>query len=549
MGDIAGLISKLPYLQDLGVDIIWLSPMYDSPQVDMGYDISNYEDVYAPYGTLADMEDLIAECHRLGMRLILDLVINHVSNLHSWFQESRKSKDNPKRDWFIWRPARHVNGIRKPPNNWRCQVGGSAWEWDEATQEYYFHLFNPEQPDLNWESDACRQAIYQSAVKFWLDKGVDGFRVDTVNLYSKNTAFPDVAVTNPDDEFQPAPEHFANGPRMHEFLTELDSQVLSKYDVMTVGELPHTKTNDKVLLYVHPRERQLNMVFQFDTVTLGHGRPDKFVLQSYNLVDFKKTLLRQQDVANRGGWSTSFLENHDQGRSISRFGTEDRQFMVRSGKLLTTMLCSLTGTLFVYQGQEIGMLNMPREWPIDEYKDSITLNFYNAVQARYASGGEQDSALAKAMVGIQEVARDHSRTPMQWDDSPTAGFTDGLPWTRVHDNYAEINVARQRKDPDSLLCFWKQAFKFRKLHADVMVHGTFELNDLDNDKVVMWTKIFGEKKAVVILNFTSQPQRRPWPEGSTRDSFHLAFGNIKEQQQEDELAAWEARIYLSYIVQ
>lgn len=544
IGDIQGIISKLPYLKDLGVDIIWLSPMYDSPQIDMGYDISNYEDVYPPYGTLADMDQLIAECHTLGIRLILDLVINHTSNLHPWFVEARHSKDSPKRDWYIWRPPRYVDGVRKPPNNWRANVGGSPWEWDEETQEYYFHLFSAEQPDLNWDSEECRQAIYQSAVKFWLDKGVDGFRVDTVNLYSKNMEFPDVEVSDLRSEYQPAPMHFANGPRMHEFLTELDTQVLSKYDVMTVGELPHTKDPQKILMYVRPDARQLNMVFQFDTVTLGHGKPDKFDLVPYNLVDLKNSLSRQQEIANLGGWATSFLENHDQGRSVSRLGSKNPEFIVRSGKLLATLLITLTGTLFIYQGQEVGMRNMPDEWSIDEYKDIITLNFYNAVKSRYSRGKERDAALAEAMVGVRDVARDHSRTPMQWDDSASSGFTTGKPWTRVHDNYKEINVARQSQESDSLLSFWKQAIQFRRKHADVLIHGFFEIQDLDNLSVVMYTKKTEGKTAVVVLNFSDTPQERPSHTGLDSGLFNLELCNFGSTV-DNLLAPWEARVYIS----
>jgi oligo-1,6-glucosidase len=268
MGDVPGIISTLPYLHSLGIKIIWICPIYDSPQIDMGYDISSYERIYAPYGTVADVEVLLAEAHKLGMRVIFDLVINHTSHLHEWFQESRKSKENPKRDWYYWRPAKYnSNGERRPPNNWRCHFGESAWEWDENTQEYYLHLFTTEQPDLNWENEETRKAIYETSMKFWLDKGVDGFRIDTCNMYSKDPLFPDAKIVDPSVELQRTAD-FCNGPRMHEFLQEM-YKIFEKYDCMTVGELPHTPSQAKVLKYVSEEEKQLNMVFNFEIVDLG----------------------------------------------------------------------------------------------------------------------------------------------------------------------------------------------------------------------------------------------------------------------------------------
>lgn len=262
VGDLPGIISELDYIKSIGVDVIWICPMYDSPQVDMGYDIRDYENVYPPYGTVQDMETLIAETHKRGMRIILDLVINHTSDQHKWFQESRSSKDNPKRDWYIWRPAKYVNGERKPPNNWRSNFGGSVWTWDEHTQEYYLHLFCPEQPDVNFENDETRKAIYKSAITFWLDKGVDGFRIDTVNMYSKPADLADAPITEPDAEYQFAGFQYCNGPRMHEFLGEMNA-IFSKYDAMTVGECPNTPDIEGVIKYVSAREKQLDMVFQF----------------------------------------------------------------------------------------------------------------------------------------------------------------------------------------------------------------------------------------------------------------------------------------------
>lgn len=329
----------------------------------MGYDISNYEAVHAPYGTVADMEVLIAACHERGMRLILDLVVNHTSDQHAWFRESRSSRDNPKRDWYIWRPPRHdAHGNRLPPTNWRSYFSGGAWEWDEHTQEYYMHLFAKEQPDLNWENAACRRAIHDSALRFWLDKGVDGFRVDTVNMYSKGpvAALGDAPVVDGAVYDQPAWMLFTNGPRMHEFLRELRRDVLGAYGTpMTVGELPHTPDPARVLDYVGAARGELSMVFQFDLVDLGQGAPHKYQQpRPWALPQLKAAVAKwQQFIEGTDGWTTAFCENHDQGRSVSRFASDEPRYRAVSAKMLAVLMCSLTGTLFVYQGQEIGMVS------------------------------------------------------------------------------------------------------------------------------------------------------------------------------------------------
>jgi oligo-1,6-glucosidase len=325
MGDIPGIIETLPYLKDLGINIIWLSPMYDSPQKDFGYDISDYKGVYAPFGTVADMETLIAETHKLGMKLILDLVINHTSDQHRWFLESKKDKTNAKADWYIWKDPKVVNGEKQPPNNWRSIFGGSAWEYVPERDQYYLHLFVPEQPDLNWELDEVRKAIHKEAIEFWLDKGIDGFRVDTVNLYSKDTEYPDAEISVPGDPYQSAFQHFVNGPRMHEWLKEQREQVLDKYgDVLMVGELPGTEAHD-VLKYVSAEARELSCVFDFDVVMLGHGFPGKKHHSGpHSLPEFKQAWKKQQNlITGTDAWTTVFLENHDQARSLSRFATDD----------------------------------------------------------------------------------------------------------------------------------------------------------------------------------------------------------------------------------
>ncbi|KAF4548571.1 Alpha-glucosidase-like protein 1 [Elsinoe fawcettii] len=507
VGDLNGILSELDYIKSIGVDAIWICPMYDSPQVDMGYDISNYEAVYPPYGTVADMERLIATAHEKGIRVLLDLVINHTSDQHAWFQESKSSKTNPKRDWYIWRPAKYdADGTRRPPNNWRSNFGGSVWEWDEASQEYYLHLFCPEQPDLNWENDECRQAIYDSAMRFWLDRGIDGFRVDTVNMYSKEPAFKDAPILDPTEQWQMAGMLYCNGPRMHEFLSEMNA-ILAEYGAMTVGECPHTPDRNKVIKYVSAKERQLDMVFQFDVVDVGFGPDLKYdtVPRNWTLPVLKDAFTRtQQLIQGTDAWTTAFMENHDQARSISRFGSDaTEESRVRSGKMLALMLTSMSGTLFVYQGQEIGMVNAPLTWSVEEdYKDVESTNYYKFAVTK-ANGAPE--AKKKAAAALQHLARDHARVPMQWDGSAHAGFTTGKqPWMRVVDNYKDLNVKKQAAEKDSVLSFWKQMLQVRKSNADLLVHGDFILHDRDNQKTFVFEKKFGGQSALVALNFTEE---------------------------------------------
>ncbi|KAG4438494.1 hypothetical protein IFR05_006017 [Cadophora sp. M221] len=545
LGDIPGIVSKIDYIKDLGVDIVWLSPHYDSPQHDMGYDIRNYESVYAPYGTVADVETLIEACHSRGMRLIFDLVINHTSDEHKWFEESRSSKDNPKRDWYIWRPAKYAaDGTQMPPNNWRSFFSGSVWEWDEHTQEYYLHLFAKQQPDLNWENDTTRRAIYESSMEFWLQKGVDGFRIDTVNMYSKDTSYADAPVIDSGIFEQPAAGLFCNGPRMHEFLREMNTQVFSKYDMMTVGELPHTPDPAHVLRYVGAGDKQLDMVFQFDIVDLGGGKTHKYEMEEYTLPELKSVVTKWQSfIENTDGWTTAFCENHDQGRSVSRFTSDAPQWRERSAKLLAMMMCAMTGTLFIYQGQEIGMINAPKDWPIEEYKDIESINYYNSVAQRTNNDAK---ALAHVMKSIQILGRDHARLPMQWDASPYAGFTsrkEGA-WMRTNDTYTAINVASQLPNPSSVLNFWKDMLRTRKEYRELFIHGSFETFDLENEHTFIFAKRFARDTAVVVLNFGEETRefKRPDVGGG---KWELLVGNVEGVDGTvDELQGYEGRIYL-----
>ncbi|KAJ6025203.1 hypothetical protein N7444_012882, partial [Penicillium canescens] len=475
-GDIPGVVEKVPYLHSLGIDVVWLSPMYDSPMHDMGYDVSNYEKVLPAYGTVKDVEDLVEACHQRGMKLILDLVVNHSSDEHAWFKESRSSKDNEKRDWYFWRPPRYDEaGNRVPPSNYRGYFAGSTWTWDETTQEYYLHLYAKEQPDLNWDNRATREAIYNSAVRFWLDKGVDGFRVDTVNKYSKHTNFPDAPVTDPKSDIQPAIQMWCNGPRIHEFLREMYDESFAPYgDVMTVGELANTPDPKNVLEYVGASAKELSMVFHLDIGHIGMGPSleEKYIFHPWKLTKMKSIVEKWQSfIEGTDGWTTAFCENHDNGRS----------------------------------GQEIGMINAPRDWSIDEYKDIEGLGYYREAERRSASG-DDPKRKERIMDGLRILARDHSRLPMQWDGSEHAGFTTGKPWMRAHDLSNEINVKKQENDPCSVLSFWKNVLRLRKKYRDLFIHGAFEVLDYENQETFCFVKSRDDRQALVVLNFTAASQ-------------------------------------------
>lgn len=418
-------------------------------------------------------------------------------------------------------------------------------------------------PDLNWESEEARKAIYDSAMRFWLDRGVDGFRVDCVNMYSKHADFKDAPIVNGDVYEQPGWSEYANGPRMHEFLREMNDTVLSRYDAMTVGELPHTPDPRHVLQYVGLGDRQLSMVFQFDIVDIGQGASDKYRFQAWRLPQLKNTVARwQQFIEGTDGWTTAFCENHDQGRSVSRFGSDAPEHRVHSAKLLALMLAAMSGTLFIYQGQEIGMINVPPAWPIDEYKDIETVNFFRAAAAAATATLPTPEAVQAEVDyvrrSIQILGRDNSRTPMQWDaSSPAAGFTDRPSggWMRVHDLYPEINVAKQQQEPDSVLSFWKDVLRLRKKYADLFIYGDFRLFDPDNDATFVFAKTTASSQAaaVVLLNFSDTDQTVDMPPVGevAAGALRLAMGNYVDAAEADTpgpartLRPWEGRLYLS----
>lgn len=434
------------------------------------------------------------------------------------------------------------------------------------------HLFAKEQPDLNWENAECREAIYNSAMRFWLEKGIDGFRVDTVNLYSKGpvSELRDAPVVNPGVFDQPAWMLFSNGPRMHEFLREMNSKILDQYDTMTVGELPHTPDPRHVLDYVSAASKELSMVFQFDLVDLGIGETYKYQYTPWKLPQLKAVVAKwQRFIEGTDGWTTAFCENHDQGRSVSRYASDEPRYRALSAKMLAIMMCSLTGTLFIYQGQEIGMVshlpalfgarsnveyqvNIPKDWPIEEYIDIEGRNYYDEV-AKATNNDPQ--ALSKVIKTLAIIGRDNARTPMQWDDSAHGGFTTAQkPWMRVNDSYAEVNVARQLAEPDSVFKFWQKMIKFRKAHADLLVYGTFEVLDRDNEQTFVFLKKHAAQRALVVLNFSSEDQQIELPENG---QWILEVGNYDRVGQSTEprsdtgpkaigLRPWEGRVYIHH---
>ncbi|KAG2735615.1 hypothetical protein G9P44_001829 [Scheffersomyces stipitis] len=544
VGDIPGIISTLDYIKDLGVDVIWLSPMYESPQDDMGYDISDYEKVYSKYGTLEDLDNLIEQTHKRGMKLILDLVINHTSSEHAWFKESRSSKTNPKRDWYIWKPpVFDKDGNRHPPNNWGSYFSGSTWTYDELTGEYYLHLFASSQPDLNWENVDTRDAIYKSAVEFWLKRGVDGFRIDTAGMYSKVLSFENAPITFPESEFQPCKMFHQHGPRIHEFHKELYDKIISKYDVMTVGEVGHS-TREQSLKYVSEEEKEMNMMFLFDVVEVGTDPSDRFRCKDFNLVEFKKAIQSQGEfIEGTDAWSTVFIENHDQPRSISRFGNDSPEFRVQSGKALALLQATLTGTEFIYQGQEIGMTNLPRSWDISEYLDINSVNYYRHFKEKYGKDADFKEKSNKLMDSINLFARDNARSPVQWTAGKEAGFTTGKPWTRVNDNYKEINVESQVNDKNSLFTFWKNVLKIRKEYKDLFIYGSFKILDTENKQVFTFLKTDqNNKSAYVAINFSTETA--PFKK-LVDGEFSLLYSNVpKAEAKEGILTPYEARLYL-----
>ncbi|WPG99137.1 Hypothetical protein R9X50_00194800 [Acrodontium crateriforme] len=517
-GDVKGITAKLDYLKALGADVVWSSPIYKSPQVDMGYDISDYENIDPKFGSLEDVDELIRELKKRDMKLMMDFVANHTSDQHQWFIDSRSSRENSRRDWYIWQPAKYdADGTRQPPNNWSMMLGEahSAWTWDEKTQEYYLSLFTSEQPDLNWRNTEVRKAIH-NVLRFWLDRGVSGFRMDVINLISKVEGYPDAQIVDPNVKYQPGFKHFANGPHMNDYLREMNDEVLSKYDTITVGEMPFVRDHDEIMKVVGTDRKELNMIFIFDIVDIDNGT-FRMDLREWKPKDIKNIVSRYQKLMEeRDGWNSIFVENHDNPRSISRYCDDSEKFRELSAKMLCLMQTTLSGTLYVYQGEEIGMRNLRSEIGPEEYKDIETVNYWQKMNDLYP--GDTDK-LAYARKVIQTKARDHARTPVQWTDGPNSGFCapDTKPWMMVNTDYQTVNAAAQekaRKDGDlSPLQFWTRALANRKENKDVLVYGKYELLDSsDKSSIFAYKRMSDSRAFITVLNFSHEHVEWTLPE-------------------------------------
>ncbi|MED3645350.1 alpha-glucosidase [Halalkalibacterium halodurans] len=531
IGDIPGIISRLDYLKTLGVDVIWLSPVYDSPNDDNGYDIRDYKAIMDEFGTMADWETLLAEIHTRGMKLIMDLVVNHSSDEHAWFVESRKSKDNPYRDFYIWRPGKDG----KEPNNWASNFSGSAWTYDETTGEYYLHLFSKKQPDLNWENPKLREKIYEM-MTWWLDKGIDGFRMDVINFISKVDGLPD-AEPQPGQPYVSGSNYFMNGPNIHTYLQEMHENVLQHYDLMTVGEMPGV-TPELAQLYTGEERNELNMVFQFEHVGLDQGPNGKWDLKPLELKDLKASLSRWQKGLQDIGWNSLYWNNHDQPRIVSRFG-DDQSYRVESAKMLATLLHCMKGTPFIYQGEEIGMTNV-RFDSIEQYQDIETLNMY---KEKRAQGVPHETLMAS----IHAKGRDNARTPMQWDETKHGGFTDGTPWLEVNPNYKEINVKQALKDPNSIFYHYQKLIQLRKEHA-ILVHGSYDLILEDDPEIFAYKRTYNGQTLLVVCNFYGRITDFECPAEVVLSEPTLLLSNYDEEENGSytsfRLRPYEARVYL-----
>lgn len=521
IGDIQGVISKLDYLKNLGIDVIWMSPIYQSPNDDNGYDISDYQDIMKEFGTMEDFDLLLSGVHERGMKLIMDLVINHTSDEHPWFIESRSSKDNPYRDYYIWHPGK--NG--EEPNNWESIFGGSAWKYDEQTEEYFMHVFSSKQPDLNWENPKVRNELYEM-VNWWLDKGIDGFRVDAISHIKKVPGFPDMP--NPENlKYVPSYEGHMNRDGIHVFLEELRQNTFAKYDIMTVGEANGVSL-EQADDWVGEKNGKFDMIFQFEHLGLWGKDTDNGI----DLPALKKTLTKWQVGLEGTGWNALFLENHDQPRSVSTWGN-DKEFRVESAKSLATMYFLMQGTPFIYQGQEIGMTNV--QFPsIDDYDDVGMRNYYH-------NEVEKGTPVEEIMEVIWKTGRDNSRTPMQWTTEKNAGFSNGTPWMKVNPNYTEINVEAELNNPNSIYHYYKKLIEIRKEHH-VFIYGSYHLILEDHNQIYAYTRKLGDEVALVITNLFAKETAFTLPtelEGMNKKLLLSNYDNADEKV----LKPYEARVY------
>ena len=524
VGDLRGITSRLEYIRELGADTIWLSPVYKSPNDDNGYDISDYQDIMTEFGTMADFDALLEKAHSLGLKIVMDLVVNHSSDEHRWFLESRSSCDNPYRGYYIWRAGKNGG----PPNNWGSCFGGSAWEYDKRTDMYYLHLFSRKQPDLNWDNPTVRDEIFRM-MDWWLQKGIDGFRMDVISLISKPEGLPDG---------EPGPTGFAsfqlaaNGPHEHEYLREMNRKVLSRYDLLTVGECAGV-TLDEAKSYANLDGKELNMVFQFEHMSADfdpvYGR---YAAQHKNLPQLKSTLSRWQRDLHGVAWNSLYWDNHDQPRVVSRYGSEKAEYRELSAKMLATCLHMMQGTPYIYQGEELGMTNYP--WSsLSQINDIESLGNYRDLHARGIMSEEEGLEMMRAR------SRDNARTPMQWDDGPEAGFTTGTPWLPVNPNHTFINAAEQLARPDSVFHYYQKLIGLRR-EMDVIVYGDYELLEPEHPNLFIYTRSLADESLLVICNFSEQVQ--PYTVPSAYRDAEILIANYPDSAPSDNLRPWETLV-------
>jgi oligo-1,6-glucosidase len=523
IGDLQGIISKLDYLQSLGIDVVWLNPVYASPNDDNGYDISDYRNIMEEFGSMQDFDELLAGLHKRNIRLVMDLVVNHTSDEHEWFKQSRSGRKNPYRDYYHWWPAEKG----KPPHRPSFfDERGSGWQYDRKTNAYYLHIFSVKQPDLNWENPKLRKEIYDM-MNFWFEKGVDGFRMDAITFIAKDEEFPFIPEEVIQEKFGEWSAYYASFPKIHDYLHEMHKESLSKYDVMTVAEGPGISP-DEAHKFVDPAREELNMLYHFEGMGIGYvqGEFKRVDPEGYDLVKFKEIYTKWSEIFSKKGWGTIYLGNHDQPRMVSRWGNDRPEFKDASAKMLTTFLFTMHATPFFYFGDEIGMSNI-RFDKIDDYRDIESINMYKQLKRNKGD-------LKRFIENQKESARDNSRTPFQWDASENAGFTKGKPWLSINPNYKKYNVEAQEKDPASILNYFRKLVKVRKAHP-VLLYGHYTLLDKEHKQVYAYTRTLGDERFLVLLNFSTENIDYKLP-GEFRHDEEILINNYENcEQQKDKI--------------
>lgn len=528
VGDLQGIISKMDYLKKLGIGIIWLSPVYDSPNDDNGYDIRDYQTIMQEFGTMQDFEQLIEEAKQRDIRIVMDLVVNHTSDEHAWFVESRSSKDSNYRDYYIWRDGKGA----QPPNNWGSIFSGPAWEKDELTDSYYLHLFSKKQPDLNWEHEPLRNDIFDM-MTFWLEKGIGGFRMDVINFISKDEKLPDGEIHH-EQGYGDGSTYFMNGPKIHTYLREMNEKVLSRYDVLTVGEMPGASTED-ARIYTNPGNQEVNMIFTFEHMNLDSGPNEKWDVRPLELVALKRNLEKWQHALHEVGWNSLYWNNHDQPRVVSRFG-EDGAFREVSAKMLAICLHMLQGTPYIYQGEELGMTNVKFD-SLSEYRDIETLNMYKEKR-------QQGIAHETIMSSIYAKGRDNARTPMQWTSN--GGFTTGTPWIRMNTNTSFINAEQAIADPSSIFYTYQRLIQLRKIHA-IITHGSFQLLLPDHPDLFVYKRQTAEEEWLIVNNFSEKTNQLVWKECNLpQTKGNIMLANYDSPKLEGDMV--KVRPYESFVI-